>query len=344
VNAKAVKSQMISKVGRNNARPAIMSKGAMNMSKSKSILFAAATAVASLLGIGSGDHANAALLPVTLSSGNSSVTFNPSGTASSTPKDGMNNWSINGVNQINQQFFAFSVGNAASQRLDTLTPNGGPTLLSTNGKGTNFYQQSYINGTSFKTTATYILSAGPTGSETSDISESIKISNTSGAPLNFHLFDYAEFNLGGKTGSETVSITGANTATVADASVGMQSQTVVSPHSSDYQASTTAYQLSPTTITTLQHSIDTTAGLTLDDTATASASSIDGAWGFQWNQFIPTNGSMVISIDKQIHSISISIPEPTSAIAFLGLGGVFLMRPRRRDEDPDPRTSQVAEA
>ncbi|MDB6063819.1 MAG: dystroglycan-type cadherin-like domain repeat protein, partial [Pedosphaera sp.] len=117
----------------------------------------------------------------TLTDGNSSVSLTPGSSI------GMNNWTVDGQNQLNQQWFYYSVGSASvaapisSLALATpVQPSG--SLLNTTYTGAGFSLQ-----------AVYSLVGGALGSGTSDLGEQIKIQNTSAAPLTFHFFQYADF-------------------------------------------------------------------------------------------------------------------------------------------------------
>src|SRR3954465_2759411 len=109
-----------------------------------------------------------------LTDGNSSVSLTPGSSV------GMNNWTVDGQNQLNQQWFYFSVGNsslAAPISSLTLSPVAQPSasILNTSYTGTGFSLQ-----------AVYSLVGGALGSGVSDLGEQIKIQNTSAAPLTFH--------------------------------------------------------------------------------------------------------------------------------------------------------------
>ena len=105
--------------------------------------------------------------------------------------------------------------------------------------------------------------------------------------------------------------------------------TIVSPHATEYQAGT---------YPSLLNSLNNTTSTTLNDSTVASNTNAE--WGLEWDATIQPGQSLVISFDEQISAI----PEPSAGMAFIGLGGLFLMRPRRRDEDPDGRSVTVAEA
>jgi hypothetical protein len=287
------------------------------MNKSKSIMVAAATAVVSLLG--------AAAVPATastinLSNGNTSVTLDPST---------MTNWAVNGTNQLNQQSFWYRVGASGAQQ--TVDSIGTPTItqMSTNGGSDNWANASYTDiAQAFSLSITTLVTGGQPGSGVSDISETVKVVNLSTTnSLSYHLFDYANFNLGGKTGGASANLTGNNTATVtAGADV---AQTVVSGKANEYEAGT---------FSSLLTSLSSTSGLTLS--GPTSVSDVDAEYAFEWDETLAPGQSFLITSDEQVQTV----PEPTTSMALLGMGGLFFSRPRRRDEDPDPRTAQVAEA
>jgi hypothetical protein len=304
-----------------------MSTGnAKSKSKVKSILIAAAATVATVIGLGSSRPALAA--PFTLMDRNSQITADP------TSPNGVSNWTVDGANQLAQEWFWYRVGSTGTQsRINSLVPPGTPTVttIDTNGDSKPDYAQvNYPSANGFQVSVTMTLTGGQTGSKSSDLGEIIKVTNTSSASLNYHLYEYSNFTLGGLASGENVGITGGNTATVSNPNNFMVSQTVVTPHPNDFEASGAP---------NLLNALDTTSGLTLNNVATAT--NVDGEWAFEWDQVLAPGGSLLVTIDKQIHSVG--VPEPTSLMMF-GLGGLFLTRPRRRDEDPDSRTAQVAEA
>ena len=291
------------------------------MTKSKQIMLAAATAVASLLGAAA-VPAIAVPTGYTLTNGNTSVSIDP------TNSDGMYNWTVDGTNQLQQQSWWYRVGTGAQSEINNV-PLSSVTEMSTNGGSDNWLNATYTDvAQAFQLSITYMVTGGQTGSGVSDISETMKVINTSTTnSLNYHLFDYANLTLGGKALGESVSLTGNNTATVS--APGELSQTVVSGKASEYAAGNA---------TSLLSALEGTSNLNLS--GPTSLSDVDAEWAFQWDVNLCTGQSYLVTVDKQVRSV----PEPTSAMALLGLGGIFFSRPRRRDEDPDPRTAQVAEA
>ncbi|HLX96513.1 MAG TPA: hypothetical protein VKU37_12280 [Verrucomicrobiae bacterium] len=127
----------------------------------------------------------------TLSSGNSSVTIDAGSQA------GMDNWTVDGQNQLNQQWFWYRIGStgpaASINTISAPTANQlSPSILNT----------TYANA-QFSVTVLYSLIGGASGSGTSDLSEQISIQNLTGSRLTFDFFQYADFNLGGTPNNDT---------------------------------------------------------------------------------------------------------------------------------------------
>jgi len=279
----------------------------------KSVILSAAAAASMLLGISAGPQARAA--NVVLTDGNSSVTIDPTSPA------GVENWSVNGQNQLNQEWFWFRTGNKAGQSsLDSL---GTPvtTLLDTTGDGQDDTAE-FVYGPSngIQITLTYSLTGGQNGSKTSDLTDTLEINNEGSKAIKLHLYQYANFNLADSTTGQTVTIANSNTATVQGN--GEKSQTVVGGQASEYEAA-----IYPSL---LDHISSSTTSYTLADVATSPSG--DGEWGFQWDTTIPMCGSYIITGDQLLTGTSIPVvPEPVSGpVAVMGLSSLFMIRPRRR--------------
>jgi hypothetical protein len=279
------------------------------LNKRKSVLLACATAMATLLGL----SAASTKATVLLQDGNSSVTLS---TAAVT------NWTIGSTSELGQESFWYRIGSSGGQSpISSLSPVTS-TASDSNSNGLNDVAKfSYGSSSGFEVVVTYSLTGGQTGSKTSDLGETIKVSNPGMSSQTFHLFEYTNFNLGGSTTGQIVTITGGNTAT--DDGNGLEAKTVVSPKPSEFEASNTA--ASPDL---LSHISSSTTAYTLADVA--SAASGDGEWAFEWDITLGCDSSYVISIDKNIKATAVVVPEPAiGAIALLGLGGLFMARPRR---------------
>jgi hypothetical protein len=260
-----------------------------------------AAAVAWLFSLSATRPCNAA--NIVLTDGNSAVTIDPTSSA------GVENWSINGQNQLHQEWFWIRTGSTGGQSsIDTLSaPSIAPGLPS--------YAATLTYGSSngLQIITTYNLTGGQPGS---NLAENIEINNDGTSPQTYHFFEYANFNLGNSTTGQAVTISAANTAT--DVGNGWQVQTVVNPASSEYEANVFPNLLN-------QISSSTTPCM-LSDVSTSTVG--DGEWGFEWDITLAAGGSYPISSGLNFKTV----PEPVSgAIAVLGLTGLWFMRSRRQD-------------
>jgi hypothetical protein len=282
------------------------------LSKYTKIILGAATATASLLA----SAARPALAAnVLLSNGNSTVTIDPNTTA------GVEDWTINGTNQLNQEWFWYRTGNQTGQ--SSLNSLGG---LSVNDVGSSITELTYGSSSGLQITVTYSLDGGLSTSKTSDLNDSIEIDNNGSSSKKIEFFEYADFDLGGLSTGQTVTIT-TGSDKVTGTGNGYQLSTSTSPTPTDFEAN-----IAPNLLNQISSS---STSATLTDVTAA----LGGEWGYQWNLTIPSCGSVVIEGDQTITGSTLSVPEPvSSSMAMFGLGGLFLSRPRRRDEDADRQT------
>src|SRR5512146_1664015 len=107
---------------------------------------------------------------------------------------GMFEWAINGTapanQQLNQQWFWYRIGNTAERPINTIAAQ--PVQYMADG---GQLSATYF-GAGFSVTIDYTLSGGMAGGNdwTSDIAESIKIHNGTAGPLEFHFFQYSDFD------------------------------------------------------------------------------------------------------------------------------------------------------
>lgn len=244
-----------------------------------------------------------AVVGVTLSHNNSSVDIDPSSQA------GVNSWLVDGVSTLNQQWFWYRVGSVAEQPINAI---GAPVINSISPYSA---QLLYSSPGQFDVQVTYTLQGGQLGSGTADLSEQIRISNTSANPLSISFFQYSDFNLGA---SDSVGLSQnllgkfyRSTQTFGAASL---QETVVSPgatHGEVGPAGFTLGRLNDGLVTTLNDSMNAVGDVT---------------WAFQWDFQIAAGSSAQIGKDKRL---VVTIPEPT-ATALAGLGLALLFGAARR--------------
>jgi hypothetical protein len=243
-----------------------------------------------------------AVAGVTLADLNSTVTMDPYSQA------GVNQWLVDGTSALKQQWFWYRVGSVAEKSIDTL---GVPVITST---ASNSVKLTYGVG-NFDVQVTYTLNGALPGSGTSDLGEQIKINNYTTNAMDFHFFQYSDFNLGA---SDSVGLTKnlqgkfyRSTQTFGGTEL---QETVVSPGANHGEVAA-----APFTLDRLNDGVATT----LNDSVSATG---DVTWAFQWDFTIAAGSSAQIGKDKRL---TVTVPEPTTA-ALAGLGLALLVASVRR--------------
>jgi hypothetical protein len=244
---------------------------------------------------------------VTLSDAGSSASIDLGSSA------GMDNWSVLGQNQLNQQWFWYRTDNGLAQPINTI---GGLTYTM---YGANDVVATYQNA-QLSIQIEYVLSGGGVGSGNADITETIAAKNLSASSsLNLNFYEYSNFNLL-QSGNNTVQVYGSPGAysyvTQTSGSTAL-TEAIVSPNANYAEAATFNQTL---------NELNTQAGLVLNGNASAGPGNV--TWAFQWAQTVAANSELDIFKDK---SLSIAtIPEP-STVAFIALGAGVLGLTFRRN-------------
>jgi hypothetical protein len=256
--------------------------------------------------------------PIVLTDHNSSVTIDPDS------EMGMRDWVVEGVDHLFQQWFWYRIGTNPEAPINTLsaamTISGNTNFDPGLDTATVRYEDSQLI-----IEVKYSLLGGSVGSGNSDVGEQIKVANKTNAALDFHLFQYSDFDLNGTSGGDMVQMLGSNAVRQWDVLGGPSAGEAVSlPFSSHHEVDfvgNTHARLS-----------DGFAN-TFNDTNTAGPG--DVSFAFQWDftlQAANTAGSdIVISKNKNIFG-----PEPASVVLF-GMGLISAAGVARRRKAVAPQ-------
>jgi len=248
---------------------------------------------------------------VTLTDGNSTASVNLGGISGTL---GMNAWTVNGINQLSQQWFWYRIGDSAQRSIDTI---GGLSYALSG----NFLTATY-SANAFSIRIDYSLSGGLAGGSdwTSDITESISIQNRSSAPLDFHFYQYSDFDLLGSPAGDSVKIYQSGStfwrATQTKAATQV-SETIDAPSANFAEAA-----LFGQTLAALNGGV----AYNLNNNLLAGPDNV--TWALQWDFAIPAGASQEVFKDKRL-SVA-PIPEPGMlGLAALGLAAFAFRRARR---------------
>jgi hypothetical protein len=245
---------------------------------------------------------------ITLSDLNSVITINPAN------QSGINEWSIAGQDQLNQQWFWYRIGNSAEASIDTI---GAPTVSTYN--GTRGVTTTYANS-QFTLQIDYLLTGGTAGSGSSDLAQTVRIINNTAGTLDFHFFTYSDFDLLGTSTGDAVNLTTiGGKYYLTDQTDGNFAllEMVNTPAANFGEAA-----LYNGTLLKLND------GVADNLSNAASAGPGDVTWALQWDLSIAAGSSAFISKDTRI-DLQV-VPEPSTA-ALIGLGVIgFLVRRNRR--------------
>jgi hypothetical protein len=251
-----------------------------------------------------------------LSDQNSSVAIN------TTSPIGLSNWTINGQNIATQQWFYYAIGTSGSQSaIDTLGLSSSGTFAIGGATRGGYLVYSGSNGLNVE--VDYMLTGGSSNKQ-SDLSETIRLTNTSGTTQSYRFYQYSNFNLSG--GSDSVQFPNANTVNQVGGILPLQ--TVVAPTPTRHEGA-----LFNSTLTQLTSG----SAYQLNNLPTIGDGPVgpgNTTWAYQWgdaiNPITLTNGqSYIISNDQHIDP-GTPVPEPATpalfAAAGLGLMGVRLRK------------------
>ena len=247
----------------------------------------------------------------TLQDGNSLVNFD---TNDPSTRTGMTRWQVDGVDQLWNQWFWYRVGNSGPESRFNST-NLTETASGTSDSDFNGTQDTFFvryQGAQFSAQMRFTLQGGSNGSNRSDVAEQIRITNTGNTPLEYHFFQYCDFDLNGTINDTSVTITGNNTADQQDG-LFHTTETVVTPQPTHHEVGIFAGTI---------NDLDDGGATTLNDSSALGPAAADYTWAFEWDFIINPGDSYLISKDKSI------VPGP-GAFGLLGLAGLTALRRRR---------------
>lgn len=245
-----------------------------------------------------------------LAHGNATTTIRP------TDPYGNNDWTVDGQTQLFRQNFWYRNGAAGGE-----SPLSNLQLISAIMATPNSLNTVYQSGNNFSIAVNYSLLGGPIGSGSSSIGEQIRINNLTSNPLEFHFFQYVDFDLGGTGVGDTVTLE-QNALGLFEKAFQYKGNAffayeVVSPAANHGEVGTWG-----SILTKLEDDLPTT----LNDSVGPVSS--DTVWAFQWDLVIAPNESFDIAINKSVSTTPV-IPEP-STIALISIGLAALGFARRR--------------
>lgn len=239
----------------------------------------------------------------TLTNRNSTVTVDDSSAS------GMYNWTVDGTDILYQQWFWYRIGSTGGESsIDTLP------LLSAENTDRSLIL-TYGSATGLEIEISYFLTGGLAGTHRGDVAETININNNGRSPLDFHFFQYSDFDLNRTDLVDAVQINpglqSVRQYPVPATTGPVLSETVLTPRPSHAEANYYANTLS---------SLNDGSPTTLNDVLNAGPG--DVTWAFQWDVTLGAGGSFQISKDKNLAPV----PEPATLAL---LGGVMVLLARR---------------
>jgi hypothetical protein len=229
---------------------------------------------------------------------------------------GISSWTLNGINELSQQWFYYSVGGSPVNSIDTISPWSSPTLGGQVVLGTlvnTNLTETYANSTlSVKTK--YTLGENSSGAT---FSTAITLENVSSTSQTFNFYQYSHFGLGGSSSGQNVQF------------LGTTSPYEVTQNGNGAFLTGTLTALaggSPSTAEEIAGVYDGTqfglengdAAPSFTDTSLSATGNVD--FGYEFTATLAPGTSLSISEIQ-------SVPEPTSlALISAGLFGVGLVR------------------
>jgi predicted protein tyrosine phosphatase len=248
-----------------------------------------------------------------LSNGNSAVSVNASSPS------GMFNYSVDSINQVDNQWFYYRAGGMTSQAsIDSLG-----ALIATQSSARNLSLT--YTGDQYTARVVYTLTGGSSGSGQSGLNESVTFINTSStASLKLSFFDYANFALGGASSGQTLQFgtsslpppTHYNNFVQTGGGMSLTASLISGGSPTHVEAATYSQTLS---------GLNSGSSITLNDNAGPVSGNVSGT--FEWDTTLAPGSSLTIS---ELVSV---VPEPSNIwlLAFGLAVGAIVSRLHKRN-------------
>jgi hypothetical protein len=241
---------------------------------------------------------------ITLQDKNSVVTIDPNS------QSGVNGWTVDGTNQLSQQWFWFRVGDTGPESsIDTLGLTSSSTYHGT--QGANVVYGDPNNGLSVE--VDYLLNGDSSFSRQSALNETLTISNKTATAQTIHFFQYSNFVLEGGSGQDSVQFPNANTAAQTNSDLYL-AETTANPAPNRYEGS-----FVPNT----KNSLNDGSPTVLSDTPVVGGPAVgpgNMSSTYEWDQTIQPGSNFVITVGNRLSS---PVPEP-STVALLFVAGLAI--------------------
>jgi hypothetical protein len=231
----------------------------------------------------------------------------------------MPSWSVDGVQQLYDLDFYYRIGAVGPEsQLKTIAPLAGVFASDTNpftDPSNDVVSMLYSTPGFVDVELKISLLGGSAGSGWSDVAQQIKITNTGAAPLDFHLFEYADFDLGGTAFDDTGTLlTPFDEVYMTDGSTVFTMDSIVVPDA--IHGDITVF---PSLINLMNDPLATTLS---DNTGPVTG---DVEYGLQWDVVLDPGSTFILSKDMLISPI----PEP-GAVTLIALSAASFVFIRRR--------------
>ncbi len=257
-----------------------------------------------ILMLGFGTAAVASLPPINLSDGNSSVTIDPYSPS------GVFEWTVELTNHMAQSSYWYRIGGEgiaaplSALSIDHIDQSSTEAMV-------------FYSGTDFSLQILYSLTGGDPGSGTSDIAETVMVTNKTGSAMSFHLFEYVNLNLLGTADGQTVAFDSDS------ASVFHSKGTTIAQLSSI--PGPNYWEIGEATA--LLNKLNNESFGDLSNVTTSHSG--DAAFALQWSRVISAYGTSG-AIGQDLLLEGAPVPEPGSLVALLsGLGLIPALKRRR---------------